>query len=84
VGSDVGGHRELISDGNTGYLFAAGDAGALVKRLAQVMSHPDDAARIAANGRRHVEANLTWDIVSEKYSAIYNELLTKKRTNGPA
>ena len=32
VASDVGGHRELIRDGETGTLFQAGDAAALARR----------------------------------------------------
>ena len=31
IASDVGGHRELIRSGETGELFAAGDAGALTE-----------------------------------------------------
>jgi PEP-CTERM/exosortase A-associated glycosyltransferase len=39
--SDVGGHRELIDDGRTGVLFAAGDAGALARRVLALLSAPE-------------------------------------------
>jgi hypothetical protein len=81
VASDVGGHRELITDAETGYLFAAGHAAALVKALAGVISDPVAAVRTAANARRHVETHLNWDIVVDKYGVIYDELLAKKQRN---
>jgi PEP-CTERM/exosortase A-associated glycosyltransferase len=76
VASDVGGHRELITDARTGYLFAAGNGDALVSRIADIIFNPSEAAMIAANGRRHVESHLTWDVVVEKYGAIYEDLLS--------
>ena len=79
VASDVGGHRELITDGKTGYLFRAGDVTALVTLLDAVISNPADAARVAAQGRKHVEANHNWDGVVERYGAVYDDLLSQKR-----
>jgi glycogen(starch) synthase len=81
VASDVGGHRELITDSETGYLFRAGDVTALATLLGAVISNPADAARIASQGRRHVEVNHNWDVVVERYGAVYDELLSKKRIN---
>jgi glycosyltransferase involved in cell wall biosynthesis len=78
VASDVGGHRELIADSKTGYLFPAGDVHALARLLEAVISNPGDAAKIAAEGRKHVETNLNWDVVVRRYSTVYEELLAKK------
>ena len=76
VASDVGGHRELITDSKTGYLFRAGDVTDLAARLSKVISEPADAARIAREGRKHVEVNHNWDAVVERYGAVYDELLS--------
>jgi glycosyltransferase involved in cell wall biosynthesis len=81
VASDVGGHRELITDSKTGYLFPAGDVDALAAMLAAVISNPGDAAKVAAQGRKHVETSLNWDVVVQRYGAVYEELLSKKRVN---
>ena len=56
VASDVGGHRELIRDADTGYLFPAGSASALAACLEAVILNRTGAARIAANGRKFVES----------------------------
>ncbi len=51
VASDVGGHRELIRDGETGFLFAAGDAGALARaRSTRCSRDATDWPRISAAG----------------------------------
>ncbi len=54
VASGVGGIRELIEDGRTGLLVAAGDPGALADRLVRLMTEPGLAAQLgdAAHVRR--------------------------------
>jgi PEP-CTERM/exosortase A-associated glycosyltransferase len=79
VASDVGGHRELITDSKTGFLFPAGDVNALAALLAEVIRNPIDAARVAASGRNHVETCLNWDVVVQRYGSLYEELLGKNR-----
>jgi glycosyltransferase involved in cell wall biosynthesis len=81
VASDVGGHRELITDSKTGFLFPAGDVNALATLLAEVIANPIAAARVAANGRQHVETSRNWDVVVHRYGAVYEELLAKRRIN---
>jgi len=78
VASDVGGHRELIRDGETGYLFAADDANALAARLEQVIANPDDRARVAQQGRRYVEEERTWDRVMDAYAEIYERITARR------
>jgi PEP-CTERM/exosortase A-associated glycosyltransferase len=74
VASDVGGHRELLVDGERGYLFRADDAEALAQKLVQVVDDQDawPARRLA--GRRFVEMERTWDRVVAYYAPIYERL----------
>ncbi len=71
VASDVGGHRELIRDGETGWLFKAGDEQALADALQRAFESRDDWARLRANGRRFVEQERTWSNSVERYRAVY-------------
>lgn len=80
VASDVGGHRELIRDGDTGYLFPSGDEAALAARLEQLITDPAGRVRIAAQGRRFVENERTWDAVVKRYEAIYERAHGQHRT----
>lgn len=78
VASDVGGHRELLTDGERGYLFKAGDPAALARKLVDVVDRQDDWPAVRAAGRRYVEGERTWDAVVARYAPIYERLLNGK------
>lgn len=75
LASDVGGHKELIRDGETGFLFAAGDGGALAARVAEVFARRAEWPRVRAAGRRFVEDERNWPASVERYRAPYGRLL---------
>ena len=75
VASDVGGHRELIEDGRTGYLFAAGRREALADRIVQVLDRRAEWPRIRKEGRRFVESERSWAASVERYRGVYGSLL---------
>lgn len=74
VASDVGGHRELIRDGLTGVLFAAGDSGALAGAVERVLESPGEWPRMKAEGRRFVETERTWASSAAGYADVYRRL----------
>lgn len=55
ISSRLSGIPELIVPGKTGWLTEAGDAKGIAAALTEVFDRPDEAARRAAAGRRHVE-----------------------------
>jgi len=71
VASDVGGHRELIDDGRTGVLFAAGDAVALACQVLALLAAPQRWAGLRAGGRRYVEDERNWAASVAGYRAVY-------------
>lgn len=74
VASDVGGHKELIRNGQTGLLFPAGDAHALATTVMSLLDHPDQWPRLKANGRRFVETERTWKKSVSNYIPVYQGL----------
>jgi PEP-CTERM/exosortase A-associated glycosyltransferase len=74
IASDVGGHRELIDDGQTGVLFRAGDRDSLADAVLRVLNDAQLAARLRENGPRHVRANRTWARVVAGYEPLYRRL----------
>jgi len=74
IASDVGGHRELIDDGRTGYLFKAGDPDDLAKVVEAALAGRDRWPGIVRAGRRYVEAERTWAAVTERYAPVYARL----------
>ena len=74
LASDVGGHRELIENGVTGRLVAAGDAATLAEAALGLLA---DRARWEAQrraGRAFVERERTWPAIVSRYAAVYDSL----------
>jgi hypothetical protein len=76
VASDVGGHRELIGDGETGFLFPAGDARALAATIEAVLARREDWPRIGGRARQFVETERTWSRSVSRYADVYESLRT--------
>lgn len=55
VATPVGGIRETVVDGETGWLVPVDDAAALAERILWVLDHPDGARRVAAEARRRAQ-----------------------------
>lgn len=76
--SDVGGHRELIRDGETGVLFAADDPSALATVVLRLLGSPDTWAALRSNGRRFVETERTWSGSVARYRAVYEAAVARR------
>jgi glycogen synthase len=79
VASDVGGHKELIRDGETGTLFAAGDVKALSGAMQQVLAQRERWPAMRAAGRRFVEQERTWARSVGGYRPVYEGLRPERR-----
>ena len=77
VASDVGGHRELVRHGETGFLSKADDAQALARTIASVLADTASWPRIAQTARRFVEAERTWARSVGRYREVYATLTGK-------
>ena len=75
VASDVGGHRELVHHGETGFLFRAGDVTALEQAIESVLAQRAQWPVMAAKARRFVELERTWTHSVARYRAVYARAL---------
>lgn len=75
VAADVGGLKELVEDGVTGYLFEPGDAIGLAERLAELAR--DSALRVAlgAKARERAAALFALPRWREQHLRLYEELI---------
>jgi PEP-CTERM/exosortase A-associated glycosyltransferase len=78
LASDVGGHRELLRDGVTGFLFAPDDADALARRVLDAIGAGEQLARMRAAGRRFIEAERTWPASASNYREAYGRALGRE------
>jgi len=75
VASDVGGQRELVRDGETGFLFRAGSVDSLVDRIDYVLTSLERLAHVRAQARRFVETERTWKASVARYCTVYDDVL---------
>jgi PEP-CTERM/exosortase A-associated glycosyltransferase len=75
VASDVGGHRELIRDGDTGLLFRAGDPGALASVVTGILQDPIRAGHIRTAARGYVETERYWMASVKRYADAYRNAI---------
>jgi glycogen synthase len=73
--SDVGGHRELITDGVTDRLFAPDDPAACAAALAALIGDRAQWDAFRAAGRAHVETRHDWARNAEHYQLVYQTVL---------
>ena len=76
VASDVGGHRELIRDGETGRLFRAGDVEALAAVVVEQLSRSDQREAQRRAARAFVENERTWAHSAARYKPLFESLTT--------
>jgi glycosyltransferase involved in cell wall biosynthesis len=74
VASDVGGHKELIRDGETGVLFHAGDAASLADAIVRLLGQRDLWPRLRDQGRRFVERERTWETSVAGYRTVFDSI----------
>ncbi len=73
--SDVGGHKELINHGKTGYLYTANDVQSLYKCILHAMDNKIEVSNILNNAEKYVRSQRTWQSIGKKYLEIYTSLI---------
>ncbi len=73
--SAVGGHRELIADGETGILFPPDDPDACAAALARLLDNREGWERMKACAQAHVRDRHDWATNARGYLDVYHLLL---------
>ncbi|MDH5561841.1 MAG: glycosyltransferase family 4 protein, partial [Deltaproteobacteria bacterium] len=77
VASDIGGHRELIRDGETGVLFQAGNVESLAQTLEELLRNPERVQQLVKRGKVYVIKERSWEKIVKSYSFIYEKVQRK-------
>lgn len=73
--SAIGGLKEIIQHGETGFLFPAGDADALASLLEGAIKQPETLSQIGEKARTYVLQHHSLPIWFEHIQAVYKEVL---------
>ena len=79
--SDVGGHRELIRDGDTGTLFAPNDPKAIAAALGGLLADRSGWDDRRQRARAFVEAERNWSSNISRYGPVYGSLIGAAATD---
>src|SRR5213078_70019 len=75
VAAAVGGLLDLVTDEETGLLVPPRDVPALRAALKRLLTDDELRSRLGANARRRAEQELSWDRVTDRTLAAYEEAL---------
>lgn len=75
VASRVGGTPELVTEGETGMMFASGDEAGLTALLREYVADPSRRQREGRAARARIEQAFAWPRTAAAYQAVYEQLL---------
>jgi len=74
VATDVGGTREIVEDGRTGFLVPARAPEAMAERICRLLADSALRATMGQNARRRAETKFRQDRILGEYSQLYSRL----------
>jgi glycosyltransferase involved in cell wall biosynthesis len=84
VAADVGGMREIVVDGETGFLTPAGDPDALGVALDRLLADPALRERLGAAGRRRYEEQYSQEEMVRGASRFYRSVASRAKERAAA
>jgi len=75
IGSDVGGIRDIIIDGETGLLSEQKSSYSLAEKIIQLLSDEQLRKKVIENGFKLVKKKFTWEAISDRFMNIYMEVI---------
>lgn len=74
LATDIDGVREIVVQGNNGFLFDPGDVERLSACMRYLLEHPEERGAMGrASRQRIMDHGLSWDATASKYIEIYKK-----------
>jgi len=84
IGSNVGGIKYTVADGETGLLVAPHDPAALAARLSELLSDRQKLLAMGQRAIRRANGHFTWRRVTEMVARIYDEAIRETQRQSHA
>ncbi|KAA5807428.1 glycogen synthase [Thermoanaerobacterium thermosaccharolyticum] len=75
VASATGGIKEVVVDGETGFLVEPGNPEDLAEHIKKLLDDRELAAAFGANGRKRVEEMFSWESIAKKTYDMYKNVI---------
>ena len=77
IATNVGGIPELMIDKKTGFLIEKGNSKELIKKIEEMLNEPKKIEEMGIQGRKFVEENFSWKIITKKFVNNLKKTLDK-------
>ena len=74
VASNIGGHREIVTDGVNGVLFTPEQTDALEEKCHLLLENRDYRLELGERSRKWVIENRDWGVLIEEYISVYKKI----------
>jgi len=81
VATNVGGSKEMVTDGVTGYLVPPADSQSMANAIINLLQNPDKAVTMGSAGRKVVQEKFTLEAMVKSYERLYKSLVAKCNDN---
>jgi glycosyltransferase involved in cell wall biosynthesis len=81
IATDVGGNREAVADGVTGFLVPCHDPEATAKAACELVANPDLLLRLSRNARQRALELFSIEKMVRAHEHVYTRLLEEKRAS---
>ncbi len=79
VATEVGGVRDVVEDGVSGYCVASGDINAFARRIADLIADPGKRVEFGAKGREAVRVKFSKERLIEDMAKLYEEAVLPRK-----
>ncbi|MET4716335.1 glycosyltransferase involved in cell wall biosynthesis [Bradyrhizobium japonicum] len=79
IATDAGGNREIVKDGENGFLIPFGDEKALALRIREIVDRPDIGSGFGRAGRALVEQKFGIEQMVQKHAELFRRLANGNR-----
>jgi len=76
IGTAIDGTKEIIKDGETGFLVPTDDADALAAAMSELTDSVELRSRMGKAGRLRAESEYSMEKMVERYESLYTDLMT--------
>jgi len=84
VATDVGGIRELIDDGDSGFIVPSEDVDAMVKKVSLLLDSPELRRKIGQTGREKMMREFTIERMVNALQDVYETCLAERSLKKPS
>jgi glycosyltransferase involved in cell wall biosynthesis len=78
VASNIPGHKDVINNNMTGYLFKTGDVEDLSSKIIKALGDREKRSKLAYAAKTFVQKQCTWDCVSKRLDHVYEGVLKER------